>query len=316
MDVATYESILGLLRATPATAFPYLSQIAARHGTSVSTVYSIYSQDMQYQVMRTHRAFLDASKSLLRMYLLNQITVVEICNNWRLPPCLVLRRFFESCSLLTGRRQSASSVASSASSSSDGAPKRAINAVFKDPSTLASHSVQDAVNVLARELELEELTRLYGSQQELVDKLTKDVEDAVMIDCIMGPESDVARRVAGLEYEGKLYEHLKEHDIAFWTEDELRDLNYIKTPDALLKVPIAVRGRVVMWIDSKATFADAKAHHKLLRDQYSGYINRFGPGAVIYWHSFLGEGVTDAARDVVVLEAFPAPTDVLQLLRL
>ena len=304
MEVATYESILGLLRATPATAFPHLSQIAARHGTSVSTVYSIYSQDMQYQVMRTHRAFVDAAKSLLRMYLLNHITVVEVCNNWRLPPCLVLRRFFESCSLLTGRRPS------------DGAPKRAINAVFKDPGSLASHAVEDAVNVLAKELELGELTRLYGSQQELVDKLTKDVEDAVMIDCIMGPESDVARRVAGLEYEGKLYEHLKEHDIAFWTEDELRDLNYIKTPDALLKVPIAVRGRVVMWIDSKATFADAKAHHKLLRDQYSGYINRFGPGAVIYWHSYLGEGVVDATRDVVVLEAFPDATDIFQLPRL
>ena len=260
MDVETYESILGVLRATPATAFPYLSQIAARHGTSVSTIYSIYSQDMQYQIMSTHRSFMDAARRLLCMYLLNRITVVEVCNNWRLPPCLVLRRFFESCSVMNRRNQS------------QGVPKKAINSVFKDPSSLGTYIVPDAVRVLAKELELDDLTRLYTSQKQLVDKLTKDVEEAVMIDCIMGPENDLARRAAGLEYEGKLYEHLKEHDIAFWTEDELRDLNYIKTPDALLKVPIAIQGRVVMWIDSKATFADAKAHRKLLRDQYSGMV--------------------------------------------
>lgn len=304
MDSATYESILAALLATPPTAFPHLSQIASKHSVEVPTVFSIYSQETQYQVMRTHREFVKASKQLFRLYLLDQITIAEICTSWRLQPCLVWRRLFQSSSLLNGRVHP----------NQNNVPKKAINEVFKEPTVLASYVIDDAVSVLAKELDLDELPRLYNSQDQLIEKITKDVEEAVMIDMVMGPKSDEARRLAGLKYEGKLYEHLKEHDIAFWTEDELRELNFIKTPDALLKVPIAVKGRVVTWIDSKATFADSRQHAKLLAEQYAGYINRFGPGCSIYWHSYLKD-VEDSSPDLVVIDRWPRPEDLMQLPR-
>ena len=56
---------------------------------------------------------------------------------------------------------------------------------------------------------------------------------------------------------------------------------------ALQDVPILVRGRVVHWIDSKASFGDILVHETQGLKQFGGYVNRFGPGLVIYWMGFL-----------------------------
>ena len=41
---------------------------------------------------------------------------------------------------------------------------------------------------------------------------------------------------AGVQYEHKLNEGLAKADIAFWTEEHLRDKGFFKTPDAKLQV--------------------------------------------------------------------------------
>lgn len=56
------------------------------------------------------------------------------------------------------------------------------------------------------------------------------------------------------------------------------------------QVPVAVDGRVVHWIDSKATYGDESSHLNQYMDQYQQYVNRYGPGMVIYWFGYTGCG--------------------------
>lgn len=60
----------------------------------------------------------------------------------------------------------------------------------------------------------------------------------------------------------------------FLDENYLRKAGYDKTPDIKLDVPIAVDGKVINWIESKAIFADEKTHKKYLDTQLWSYWNR------------------------------------------
>lgn len=64
------------------------------------------------------------------------------------------------------------------------------------------------------------------------------------------------------------------------------------------------------WIDSKATFGDDRIHSKQLEEQYSAYVNRYGPGLVIYWFGCLDDL---GQSDVMVLDDFPVKGDVMTL---
>ena len=125
----------------------------------------------------------------------------------------------------------------------------------------------------------------------------------------------------GLEHEMLLEQRLSAMDIPFWTESDMRAHGYFKTPDIWLQVPVAVLDRhapggpawrLVAWIDSKATFGDDRIHAKQQEEQYSTYVNRYGPGLVIYWFGAL-EGL--GHEDVMVLDAFPQAEDVRTLNR-
>ena len=66
-------------------------------------------------------------------------------------------------------------------------------------------------------------------------------------------------RVAGCTYEGILYQRLRNLNIPFKAEDDLRREGSCRTPDVLLTVPILVDGAIVHWIDSKAMYGDANS---------------------------------------------------------
>ena len=51
------------------------------------------------------------------------------------------------------------------------------------------------------------------------------------------------------------------------------------------------------------------------KEQYSKYVNRYGPGAVIYWAGFVAELEREAAAEHLVLLT-DVPTDLIQLPRL
>ena len=117
------------------------------------------------------------------------------------------------------------------------------------------------------------------------ERLRRDVAAAVEADTQYGPHVDTAKRLSGLEYEELLGQKLRALEVPFLTEEQLRVRGEAKTPDVLLPVPLLVRGRVVNWIDSKATFGDPATHAEY-RTQFSAYLNRFDTGLVIYWFGF------------------------------
>ena len=146
-----------------------------------------------------------------------------------------------------------------------------------------------------------ETTQLLRNPRQLLpdERLCREVANAVESDPFCGPHVDAVKRLAGLEYEALLGQKLRALGVPFLTEDALRMRGEAKTPDALLSVPLLVRGRVVHWIDSKATFGDPWSHLEYHDNQYSSYLNRFGAGLVIYWAGF-DESICDSDPRVLV----------------
>lgn len=82
-----------------------------------------------------------------------------------------------------------------------------------------------------------------------------------------GHYSEAIKFWTGEEHETKIKAKCQELGLSYRDENALRAQGYDKTPDILLDVPIAVNGRAVNWIESKALFGDDDAHTSYLRDQ-------------------------------------------------
>lgn len=72
-------------------------------------------------------------------------------------------------------------------------------------------------------------------------------------------------------YEMLLCGKLKNLGVAFQSEVDLRAAGFSKTPDVKLEAPIGVCGRMVNWIDSKASFGDVYTHKAQVADQFQRY---------------------------------------------
>jgi hypothetical protein len=136
------------------------------------------------------------------------------------------------------------------------------------------------------------------------ERLRLEVAAAVESDHLSGPYADTTKRLLGLEYEHLLAQKLRAVGVPFLTEEQLRVRGDAKTPDVLLPVPLLVRGRVINWIDSKATFGDVPSHNEY-RQQFASYLNRFDAGLVIYWFGY-DEVIDDDARIMVLDELRPS----------
>lgn len=49
-----------------------------------------------------------------------------------------------------------------------------------------------------------------------------------------------------------------------------------------------------------------------MEEQFQKYINRFGPGMVIYWHGFIDD-LQDLDENLVLMDCFPAAQSIAQL---
>jgi len=134
-------------------------------------------------------------------------------------------------------------------------------------------------------------------------RLRSEVAAAVASDAAYGPAVDAARRLTGLQQELVLSQELRARGIPFLSEEQLRERGEAKTPDALLPVPLLVRGRQVHWVDSKATFGDPASHAEYAATQFASYVNRYASGLVLYWFGF--DEAIDDSDDLVLLDAFP-----------
>ncbi|XP_052435773.1 CDAN1-interacting nuclease 1 isoform X2 [Carassius gibelio] len=136
--------------------------------------------------------------------------------------------------------------------------------------------------------------------------LAKHVEQCTVNDCCYGPLVDCIKHAIGLEHEDLLRDKLRETNLSFLDENQLRAKGYDKTPDIILEVPIAVDGHIVHWIESKASFGDDHSHHTYLNEQFWSYCNRFGPGLVIYWYGFVSELDCQRERGILLRDGFPS----------
>ncbi|XP_027028608.2 CDAN1-interacting nuclease 1 [Tachysurus fulvidraco] len=136
--------------------------------------------------------------------------------------------------------------------------------------------------------------------------LARHVEQCNINDCCYGPLVDCIKHSIGQEHEEILREKLRERNLSFVDENQLRAKGYDKTPDIILEVPIAVEGHIVHWIESKASFGDEQSHRTYLNEQFWSYWNRFGPGLVIYWYGFISELDCQRDRGILLKDCFPS----------
>ncbi|XP_067938588.1 uncharacterized protein [Watersipora subatra] len=146
-------------------------------------------------------------------------------------------------------------------------------------------------------------------------RLSQQVRVCTANDTQYGPVAMALHANIGSEYEFKLIEEAKRHNLCYQDEHILRTKGYDKTPDIKLTVPIAVEGNVVNWIESKASYGDEATHEKYLQDQLWSYWNRFGPGLVIYWFGYSSEIVDKTAGSILIGCQFPSAFTTMDCLK-
>jgi len=161
-----------------------------------------------------------------------------------------------------------------------------------------------------RESDLEktrqEISEFMRCPSKIPDKfLAAEVHFCRLRDDQYGHYSESIKFWVGEEHEIKIKAKCQEMGLSFRDENALRAQGYDKTPDILLDVPIAVNGRAVNWIESKALFGDDEAHTSYLRDQLNSYWNRFGPGLVIYWFGFIDDLASQKYGGIMLADRFP-----------
>ena len=135
--------------------------------------------------------------------------------------------------------------------------------------------------------------------------LSQQVSVCISTDKEYGPMAMAMQASVGQEFEFRLLEHIRKHDLHYQDENYLRRAGYDKTPDIKLDVPIAVDGKVINWIESKAIFANEKIHKRYLDEQLWSYWNRFGAGLVIYWFGYISDIEDNSDKGILVRDCFP-----------
>mmetsp|Transcript_11918 Transcript_11918/g.25757 ORF Transcript_11918/g.25757 Transcript_11918/m.25757 type:complete len:389 (+) Transcript_11918:110-1276(+) len=125
----------------------------------------------------------------------------------------------------------------------------------------------------------------------LSDWEMQQLQIAKEFDCIGYTSTSMQSAVEASKWEQAIYSFLKEHDINFLTEDEMRAANSSTTPDVLLLDDCVINGQVVRWIDAKNYYGsglrESKVMVKKTKKQIAKYEDAFGgSGAIVFKRGF------------------------------
>lgn len=141
-----------------------------------------------------------------------------------------------------------------------------------------------------------EITQLLRDPNKIYNlQLREVVQEAIRIDPHFSPSGNLLKQSYGEKQETLIEGWLKQNQLSFHNEMDLRRQGFPKTPDFVLLIPVAFyfpksqSYRVVNWIESKGMFGNENQHKKYSGEQFLSYHNRFGPGLVIYWGGFIEE---------------------------
>ncbi|KAI0210564.1 CDAN1-interacting nuclease 1 [Lamellibrachia satsuma] len=211
---------------------------------SMKTLGSIYSQDYQRKMKRTHHIHYHPHRIdeyYTRFYTQtrngHKDVLLQMADEVDLSPALLARLILEH------------------------------HLILADP-----HGEPPARNVLTQQLK----------DTTLIDDplLANEVHMCVVTDDIYGPLVDTIKQYPFiskhiLHFAMQHKRKLKEKDMVYLDEDQLRAKGYDKTPDFKLEIPVAVDGHVVNWVESKASFGDEDSHQTYLKEQFWSYWNRY-----------------------------------------
>ena len=279
MKLAAYEAIRSHLLSLPCNVFPDMDALKAQHpGVSLDALVSICSQESARRIKANHGRHVRGIEAHAKRYLAGE-DVFDVADQIDFPPCQLMRLLLEHLLSLS---------------------HKAVGPCLRDPFGKIPASPP-------------EHTPAHAHGPALCARLRSDVERCVAWDHVASPAVDTLRHTAGREYEDLLENSLRKLGIPFVTEQALRAEGHAKTPDIKLELPIAVKGRVVNWIDSKASFCDPLVHVERGAEQFQGYVNRFGPGMVVYWLGVIDEVADESVGDVLLVDDFPSPEDIVKL---
>jgi len=176
--------------------------------------------------------------------------------------------------------------------------------------------------LLARML-VEELCQV-GTRQKVTElmraphlianlRLRREVTQCIELDGDFSPGADRVARAIGVDYERELCLRLRALAVPFEDEDTLRARGLPKTPDVRLLVPLGLvdadgKQHLVNWIDSKAMYGTRETYLTEVLPQVTRYVNRFGPGCVVFWYGFcpsIRESPATPQHHVALLDDFP-----------
>jgi len=282
MDLAIYDKIIDSINDKPFDYDKTLHELCLEFDSErASSLRSILSQEYQRQVKARYKTVHhpDNRKAILQEFVKrvqdgeNPAIIVDIAKRLRTSAALVARIVLEEH--LNSVEDKTGVAAENLGGKSDNGVKCTVAKYMRDTSLVEDRD------------------------------LSYEVFLATVKDDSYGPLAEAIKHSIGEQHEQIIKDRLKELDIPFVDEHVLRSKGYDKTPDVKLEIPVAVNGKVINWIESKALFGDSAAHEGYLRDQFWSYWNRFGPGLVIYWFGYIKQLDNNVDRGIVLMDRFP-----------